>query len=140
MRVLFLSGRMRPTPRPHGGCVRSTLGEDHAEGAAGRGDGEGDPHRDSGRLFGRQNHCTHQPVRELYSGRTSGGRWSDGPQDHRGHIRWMGGTRGRRLLRQRFHQGGQVSSVRRPLGCQVTSQGRSVSSVSGPGILRYRRG
>jgi hypothetical protein len=36
--------------------------------------------------------------------------------------------------------GGQISGLRRALGRQVTSQGRSVSPLLSPGVLRYRGG
>ena len=53
-------------------------------------------------------------------------RRSDWQEDHSGHLRGLGCTRGRGVLGQRQHQGGQECSLRRQMGGQVSGQGRAV--------------
>lgn len=65
--------------------------------------------------------------------RPTGRRWRDRQEDHRGHVRRLGGSRRRRLLRQRLLQGGPFCRLRRPLGGQVSGQSQAVQESPGPG-------
>lgn len=65
----------------------------------------------------------------------SGRRWSDRQEDHRGHIRRMGGPRGRSLLREGLHQGGPLGRLRRPLGGEVSGESQTVQEGAGAGDI-----
>lgn len=69
----------------------------------------------------------------------SGRRRSDGQEDHRRHIRRLGGSRGRSFLREGLHQGGPLGCLRRPLGGQVSGEGQTVQEGSGPGQVNVTK-
>ena len=71
--------------------------------------------------------------------RRSGGRHrSHRPQDHRGHLRRHGPSRGRCLLGQGPVQGRSFRRLRRPLGGQEHRGGRGGVALRGPDRLRHR--
>lgn len=64
---------------------------------------------------------------------TSGRCWGDGPEDHRGHLRRLGGPRGRGFLGEGLHKGGPLGRLRRTLGGQVFGAGQTVPEGPGAG-------
>lgn len=68
-------------------------------------------------------------LRSMFSGRCRG----DGPEDHRGHLRWVGSPRGRGLLGEGLHEGGPLGRLRRTLGGQVVGAGQTVPEGPGAG-------
>lgn len=69
----------------------------------------------------------------------SGRCWSDGQEDHRRHVRWLGGPRGWGFLWEGLHQGGPLSCLRCPLGGEVSGEGQTVQEGAGAGETTFQQ-
>ena len=81
-----------------------------------------------------------EPDREVRARRADGRRRPDRPQDHRRHLRRVGPSRRRSVLRQGSVQGGPFGRVRDALGGKERGRSRPGRPGRGAGGLRDRQG
>ena len=91
------------------------------------------------RTHRRENPHPRQSVRPIRDRRPARRRRPDRTQDHRGHVRGRGAPRRRRLLRERPHEGGPLSGVRRPLGRKEHRRRGARRPLRSADLLRHRR-
>lgn len=63
---------------------------------------------------------------------------SDGQESHRGHVRWLGGPRGRSFLWKGLHQGGPLGRLRCTLGGKISGEGPAVQAGTGAGETSFQ--
>ena len=93
--------------------------------------------RHPGRLVGA---AAGEPDRQVRARRADGRRRPDRPQDHRRHLRRLGPSRRRRVLRQGSVQGGPFGRLRDALGGKERGRSGPGRAGRGAGRLRDRQG
>lgn len=63
---------------------------------------------------------------------------SDGQESHCGHVRWLGGPRGRSFLWKGLHQGGPLGRLRCTLGGKISGEGPAVQAGTGAGETSFQ--
>ena len=90
------------------------------------------------RMLNEEDRVSHQPDRPLRHRWPAGRFRSHRPQDHRGHLRRLGPSRRRRLLRQGSVQGGPLGGLHGPLGREEHRGRRTRRHRRDPVRLRHR--